>query len=265
VEVRVLGAHQCETATTGFTSFLVDRVVAVDAGSLSSTLTLDEQLAIRTVLLTHRHWDHVKDMPGLGFTVFSKSVAGYPLVPIDVFCLQDVRETLRAQTMGEGYWLDLFQVPDPDRPVFVHRPVSPGDDFSAGPYRVTTVQANHSVPAIGFQIADSAGRTMYYTSDNGPGCGRNWVKTKPDLLLTECTYSNAQRALDAGDMFGHLCPSQIEDELRYFRELKGYLPRVVIVHVNPFYEADVRRELAGVADRLGATIELAYEGMVLRV
>jgi ribonuclease BN (tRNA processing enzyme) len=244
---------------------LIDDTLAIDAGALTSTLSFDEQSAIRSVLLTHRHWDHVKDMPGFGFTVFSKIVAGLPVVPVEVYSALDVRDTLIAQTMSEGYWLNLFEVPDTDRPVFRHRLVTPGEEFAVGQYRICPIVAKHSVPTVGYEIHDAAGQVVYYTGDNGPGSADNWVKASPQVMITECTYSNAQRAIDSGDMFGHLCPSQLEVELGRYRAVKGYLPRVYVIHVNPIFEADIAREIGTVARNLGASVELATEGMRLRV
>jgi len=265
VEVRILGAHQCETATTGFTSILIDRRLAVDAGRLTSGMSLDEQLGLQRILLTHGHWDHLKDLAGFGFTLLSKSTAGQPLAPVEIICTDEVRRTLSTYLMVSPYWLDFFRMPDPAAPIYIHRRIEHGEQFGAGPYKIQSIAANHSVPATGFLVTDAAGRKLFYTSDNGPGCARNWVRTDPDVLVTECTYSNAQRTLDAGRMFGHLCPSQIGDELAYFRAAKGYLPRVMILHVNPFYEDAVRRELADVAESLGAPVEVGEEGLTFSV
>ena len=68
--VRILGVHQSESRESALTSILIDDVLPIDAGSLSSRLSLAEQLQVRNVLLTHRHWDHLKDVPAFGFNFF---------------------------------------------------------------------------------------------------------------------------------------------------------------------------------------------------
>ena len=50
-----------------------------------------------------------------------------------------------------------------------------------------------------------------------------------------------------------------------FREIHGYLPRVLAVHLNPLQENEIRTELAGVAAVLGMEITLARERMVIRI
>ena len=48
-----------------------------------------------------------------------------------------------------------------------------------------------------------------------------------------------------------------------FRELKGYLPRVITVHMSPGLEAEIKTEVAALSTELNSPITLAYEGMRL--
>src|SRR5579859_5818797 len=75
VQVRIVGSHQSEAVDQHYTGLLIDGWLAIDAGSLASGLTLDEQLAVTDVLVTHQHWDHVKDLGGFGFNRFSAQSA----------------------------------------------------------------------------------------------------------------------------------------------------------------------------------------------
>jgi ribonuclease BN (tRNA processing enzyme) len=265
MQVRFLGAHQCETADKRFTSILIDGRLVIDAGALTSTLTLDEQLAIENVLLTHRHWDHIKDMPGFGFNLYTSKTAGGDSRSIDVWCGDDTYEALGSCLLAPSYWLNFFSGPDSANPIFRRRAVQAGQRFRVGGYEVVAIQVCHGVLTTGYQIVDSDDRSVYYTSDNGPGAGAQWALARPDLLVTECTYSNAQRHEDDDRMHGHLCPSQVACELQTFRAVRGYLPRVAIVHVNPYYESAIRLELSRVAADMGASIVVASEGDVLTV
>jgi ribonuclease BN (tRNA processing enzyme) len=264
VEARIVGAHQAESAQLHFTSIVVDGRLVIDAGSVATGLSLDEQLAIEHILLTHRHWDHLKDLPGFGFNRYSRAQASRGSGSVDIWCTDDVLKTLRELVLNERYWIDFFAGPDPARPIFQHRSVNPGETLQVGRYEVESIPVNHSVPTTGYQVTDPAGRRLYYTSDNGPGCGAAWALARPDLLVTECTVSNAQCAA-GGEMHGHLCPSQLEVELRTFQARRAYLPRTAIVHVNPFYESAIRAELAVVAGELGASIVVTAEGDRLQV
>jgi ribonuclease BN (tRNA processing enzyme) len=70
MKIRFLGAHNCETATTGLMCLLVDDVLALDAGALTRHLSVSAMFNLEAVLLTHGHFDHVRDIPTLGMNLF---------------------------------------------------------------------------------------------------------------------------------------------------------------------------------------------------
>jgi ribonuclease BN (tRNA processing enzyme) len=251
VEIRVLGARQGESRHSHFSSLLVDGVLALDAGGLTSTLTLAEQAAIHSVLITHQHFDHTKDLGAFGFNLFGRG-------RVRVHCTAEVRATLEATTLNERIWLDFFARPTPESPTFVHAEVEPDLLFEVAGYHVRPVPVPHAVPTLGYELTSPGEATLLYTGDNGPGAGAAWARTRPELLVTEVTYQDSETAQAA--RVGHLSPSLLAEELRAFRALHGYLPRVLVVHVNPFHEAQVAAEVAAVAADLQADIRVAEEG-----
>ena len=64
---------------------------------------------------------------------------------------------------------------------------------------------------------------------------------------------------------GHLTPNLLKQELTTFQELKGYLPQVVVVHMNPYLEKEIEAEIAAVAKAINNSINLGYEGMQLHL
>ena len=73
MKIRVLGAHGSDLLVerpSGSTirrsvGFLVNDELMVDAGTLASGLTLDEQKRVKHILLSHLHLDHIKGIPPL--------------------------------------------------------------------------------------------------------------------------------------------------------------------------------------------------------
>jgi hypothetical protein len=57
----------------------------------------------------------------------------------------------------------------------------------------------------------------------------------------------------------------LQQELDSFREIKGYLPQVVLVHMNPFEEKAIEAEIAVVARTINTKIQLGYEGMQIHL
>jgi len=68
VIVKFLGTHHAESRETRLVSLLIDDILAVDAGSLSSELSFSEQAKIKAILLSHEHYDHIKGVPSFIFT-----------------------------------------------------------------------------------------------------------------------------------------------------------------------------------------------------
>ncbi|MFC2011421.1 lactamase, partial [Chloroflexota bacterium] len=112
-----------------------------------------------------------------------------------------------------------------------------------------------------YQITSPDGKVVSYTGDTGPSLGDCWQQTSPHLLIIEVTASN--RFEEFGRESGHLTPGLLKQELGYFQKLKGYLPRVVTVHMNPELEMEIKAEIATVANDLNASITMGYEGMGL--
>jgi len=65
MNIQVLGAHNCESQNTKCISLLIDDALAIDAGGLTSSLSFETQQKLNAILLTHQHYDHVRDIPML--------------------------------------------------------------------------------------------------------------------------------------------------------------------------------------------------------
>ena len=102
MEIRILGAHNIETRDTRLASLLIDGVLALDAGSLSSGLTLPEQGSIQAVLLTHHHFDHVRDLLTLGLATHELDAT------IEVYAIEDTVQHVRSHLMNGELYPDFF-------------------------------------------------------------------------------------------------------------------------------------------------------------
>ncbi len=77
----------------------------------------------------------------------------------------------------------------------------------------------------------------------------------------ETTYPNSGE--ENARRTGHLTPGLLKEVLNSFQELKGYLPRVILVHMDSESEEEIAREIRSVSQELGSSITLAHEGMQL--
>ena len=65
MKIEVLGASGSASKGCRLTSLLINDTIALDAGSLAQTLTIERQEAVRSILLTHSHLDHTLGLPDL--------------------------------------------------------------------------------------------------------------------------------------------------------------------------------------------------------
>ncbi|MSQ25977.1 MAG: MBL fold metallo-hydrolase [Dehalococcoidia bacterium] len=253
MQVRILGAHNSQSRTTGLISILVDGVVCVDAGSVTTALTLEEQRQVRALLLTHRHYDHIAGVATLGM-----NRAGTEAVA--VFAPAEVLEELTAHVINGTLYPRFDERTSLGEATLALTAVEALRAFDAAGYRVVATPAPHGVPAVGYQVTGPDGASVFYTGDTMGGLDAAWEAVSPDLLIAEVTLPNRLRGTSK-----HMAAADLESELVRCKELKGALPRVLVVHMTPAHEEEIRREVAMVGQRLGVDVGLAEEGMTVEV
>ena len=251
MELEILGAHNCESAEARLTSLLIDGVLALDAGGLTSTLSLSAQRGLKAVLLTHHHFDHVRDLATLGMNLYGWG-------SIELYAPESALGVVGSYIFSDELYIDFSRRPSP-RPTFKMCPLEPYKEAMIHGYAVLPLPVNHSVPTVGYQITSGDDKCLFYTGDTGRNHPSLWQAVSPQLLVTEVTMPNSYEEMATSA--GHLTPGLLREELLELRRAKGYLPRIVIVHMNPQLEGEIGREVEGVATELGAEITLGYEGM----
>ncbi len=254
MRVRVLGAHQLESRDARLTSFLVDGAIAIDAGSISSTLTIAEQEAVEAVLITHHHFDHVRDLLTLGMNTDAKTT--------DVYSTSEVLDSLSDNLLTGTLYPRFIDDPS-DTPSLRFKPVEAGQTTEIQGYQVLALPVPHGPPTVGYQVKNGEGKAVFYTGDTGPGCSSAWPHIQPALLLIEVSYANRESSM--AEEHGHMTPRALESVLTRFREVNGYLPKVLAVHVNPRHEDEVRTQVSEVAQRLEADVSVAHEGLEIEL
>ncbi len=247
MKIRILGAHNAETRDTRLPALLIDDRLALDAGSLASSLSLEQQLKLSAILLTHQHLDHIRDIPMIAMNCHLNNAS------VRVYGTAGVRQALADHILNGQIYSRFFEQQALDFHV-----IEPYQPFVIGEYEVMAIPVNHSAPTSGFRVTCS-GKSLFYTGDTGPGLEECWKHVTPDILVIEVTASN--RWTDFGRQSLHLTPELLEKELAVFQDMNHYLPGVVAVHMTPSLEADIRTELAQVARKLNADISPACEGM----
>ncbi|MBM2812554.1 MAG: phosphodiesterase class-II:metallo-beta-lactamase-like protein [Chloroflexi bacterium] len=254
MHVRILGAHNLETHDTRHTCFLIDGVLGVDAGSTASALTAAEQHNLAAILVTHAHYDHIRDLPTLGLVALDDDRA------MDVHGLAATLDSVHAHLMDGRIYPDFTRPVGGAPPICSIHPHEVGATFQVAGYDVGAVPAQHSIPAVGYIIRSPSGESVAYSGDTGGGLLPFFEDAwQPRILFVEMTLPN--RLEWRARLSGHLTPALLKAELDAAMERRLSLPRIVAVHVGFSQRDEITRELAEVSQALGVEIVRGIEDM----
>ena len=138
--MKVLGCSGGELPGHRTTCFLVDGKLAIDAGALTASLSLEQLLQVDDIVLTHSHFDHVKDVP-----LLSDLLVGRRKKPVRVHASTGCARTLRESVFNDELWPDFTRIPTTQTPVIEVIPFDPEKPFKAGRYTVKPVPVDHPV------------------------------------------------------------------------------------------------------------------------
>ncbi len=236
MEFKVLGCHGGETPKHRPPAFAIDGRAVIDAGSLTSVLTLEEQRKIEFVLISHAHVDHVRDLALMADT--RAQMGGPPLI---VASTKGTISALKRHMFNQKLWPDFTTIPSPSNPTVVFKRIRPEVTTQLGRFSVTPVEVNHTVEAVGFIVSDGKS-AIAYSGDTGP-TERLWqiVEHREDIsaLVMEVAFPN--RRLRLAIQSGHHTPKLLEKGLRMLRG-KRDLP-VLLFHIKPVFQREVERDL----------------------
>jgi ribonuclease BN (tRNA processing enzyme) len=254
VKIQILGAHQFELKGARLTSLLIDGTLAIDAGGITSALSLAQQKKIKTVLLTHHHFDHTRDLVTL-----AANAGYYWQGQLEVYALRYTLDVVTTCLLDGKMYVNFLEYPSKEEPSLLLEAIEPYNRKAIAGYYVLALPAKHSVPAVGYQITSSDGKSLFYTGDTTVGISDCWRHISPQLLITEVTGPNERG--DWLEKVGHFSARLLKEELTQFRQLKGYLPRVIVIHIGNPNEQQIKEEVGQLAQELEADISLGYEDM----
>lgn len=243
MELKVLGCHGGETVRHRTSSFLLDGTLAIDAGAAAGTLELDAQRRIRSVLVSHAHFDHVKDLPTLAD---NRCQAGGPT--LEVVGTRATIAALRKHMFNGTVWPDFTRIDCGNGPTLAYRVIRPEQPVEVDGYVVRAVPVSHTIDSSGFIIEKPGHGSLAYSGDTGP-TDRLWdlLGELEDLraLLLEVSFPNSEGSLAARS--GHLTPATARVELRKLRGQRD-VP-VLLYHLKPTFESVIERECARIRGR----------------
>lgn len=227
---RATGLHTCNTC-----GFLLNGTLLLDAGTVTTKLSLNEQKQIRHIILSHLHFDHIKGLPTLADNLSEQMSA-----PIVVAGLPEVVQGLRRHIFNTDVYPDFFSIPTLERPTLTASYLKPGNVYSFSGIDITPILVNHTVPTTGFIVQDRSSAFVY--SGDTYSTDELWREAKriPHLkaAFIECSFPNSMREL--ARMSKHLTPDLFAQE---FRKLDRDDISVYAYHLKPAYKDEIINEL----------------------
>jgi len=242
MRLKVLGAYGASDAEHNLTGYLIDDWFAVDAGTLTSKLTLAQQARVQAVFITHSHADHIRDLPHLIHNRFAQNAG-----PVVIFAWRDVMDLLTTNVFNGIVWPDFSGITNPltGKAVVQYRPLVAGKKVVFGDISLTAVPVEHQIPAAGV-IVEMNGQAITFTGDTGP-TQEIWKRTNKTAnvvaVVTEASFPNDQQAL--ADETAHLTPQSFGDELK---KIVADAP-VYASHRKIPFERDIESQIKNLRDR----------------
>lgn len=235
MRVRILG---CSGGIGGnslrTTSLLLDSDILIDCGTGVADLSITELAQIDHVFITHTHMDHIACLP-----LMMDTVGDLRERALTVHASAAVIETLRAHVFNWAVWPDFAQIPSAASPYLRYQELALGQTVQLGQRRITALPANHTVPAVGYQI-DSGAASLAFSGDTGP-CPALWAAINQidnlRYVIVETAFCNAERRL--AQLSLHLCPEMLEEELAQLHRAA----EVFITHLKPSQIELIMREI----------------------
>lgn len=218
------------------TSLLVDDDILIDAGTGVNDLPLQAMATIDHVFITHSHLDHIACLPFM-----LDSVGDMRNTPLTMHATRATQDIIRKHIFNWQIWPDFSEIPSPENPFLRFNTIEVGKSLVIKGRSITALPANHTVPAVGYQLEDlGSGASLVFSGDT-TSCDPLWemVNAIPNLryLLIEAAFPDSELAL--AKMSKHFCPSLLLAELAKLNSD----PEILVTHAKPGLFAQIEKEL----------------------
>ena len=245
MKIRVLGSHGSDMLVNGpdgptlcrSVGFLVNDEIMVDAGTLASGLTLEEQQRIKHIILSHLHLDHIKGIPPL-----VDNLSGLVDHQVEVASLASVITGLQKHVFNDMVFPNFFDIQGTRHSILRPKGLEAQQEVSvSNGIRVTPIPVNHTVETAGYVIRDDSAAWIYsgdtYLTEN------IWqvASRTPNLkgIFIEVSFPNSMTEMAIQSK--HLTPKLLDQEFRKIG--KPDLP-LFVYHMKPTVRNEIIQEIA---------------------
>ena len=214
--------------------FVVDDLIALDAGSLAIATTNDQKKQIRDVVLSHAHLDHIAGLP-----LYIDDLFATIKRPIQIHATREVIEILERDIFNWSIYPRFSELENDYGIVVEYRPFEIEQDFSVKHLTIKAVGVNHKVPSVGFIVSDA--KSCFALTSDTAQVDRFWevINETENLsaVMVECAFPDELSELACNSH--HLTPEVLRQELFKFKQ---NCP-VYVINIKPMYVEQVSRQI----------------------
>jgi len=223
MRIEVLGSYGGESVKCRLTCLLINKTVALDAGSLSQALPIDRQRKVKTVLLSHSHMDHTNSLPFFVENVYGKTKT------IDLYASAATTYSIRKHLFNNASWPDFTRLPNNLLPSIRFHELEEEVPIVLDGVTVTPFCVDHLVPTFGY-LLEQDGVSVVWSSDTGPTV-RLWEIANAAIglkaVFLDTSFDNSMQQI--ADLSLHLTPQTMSQEIQ---KLQRDVP-IYLHHLKP--------------------------------
>ncbi len=233
MDITVLSSSVEGAAHQFAASYVVNGSLLIDAGSIGFA-SLDRQKAIRSVLISHAHLDHVASLPIFIDNVYQPG----PQCPT-IYASQHVVDNLMAHFFNDVVWPDVIRLSGEESPFIRFVILEDGKPVQFDGMTVIPIALNHVIPTFGFIVDDGTSAAAFISDTAQTDAIWDYVRSNPRVkaVVLEAAFPNSMGWL--AEKAKHLTPSLFLEE---YSKAGRSIP-VVAVHIKPAFYGAVVDEL----------------------
>ncbi len=193
------------------TCFVIDDLVAIDAGSLAFSCSDQHREQIRDIVISHTHLDHIAGLP-----IFVDDLFASLTEPLRIHVTAEMAEVLERDVFNWDVYPRFSELKNEHGSVLEYKHFEPGCAFRAGALDVTAVTVNHNVSGAGFIVSDGT-VSIGITGDTAE-TDAIWAafsnRENLSAIFVECAFPDEMSELAVASH--HLTPKRLAAELGKF-------------------------------------------------
>ena len=228
-----LGCYGSDLGPKKSLSIAFSPSIILDAGAILGTLPLEDILKIKHIIISHAHFDHIKELPMLADLLLIHAHQ-----TITIHCTKTVGEQLRHYIFNNIIWPDFTQIPK-SKPTILFDYFSFETPFVIDDLSFLPFEVNHVVESSAFIISDATSCMAWSGDTHRSASLIEHINKLPsiDAIFFETSFPNRLQAI--ADASLHLTPQLLYEELHKIR----HIVPTYIFHLKPNIEDELKKEI----------------------